>query len=212
MTSDLTSAVANLQFLKTAFVLASWAGSALAGSIKLQASDMAGQIWTDIDGTTVAFTEAGSQPYNIANLGYPKLRAVFTNAFAQIVHLTAHADVAGSLNNTYFLINSTTSAYYVWFNVNGAGTDPAVPGRDGVEVDLATGANAAAVAAAIKTALDAVLGTPFTVTRSLAVLTITCVVGGNASPASDGAVPTGFTISTTGSDGQMLITISAKES
>lgn len=74
--------------------------------------------------------------------------------------VTAVADSSGSLNDTYFDLNLigydfAEDQYYVWFNVNSLGTDPAVSGKTGIEVPLATDASAATVAAAIKTAVDA---------------------------------------------------------
>lgn len=70
--------------------------------------------------------------------------------------ITCVADVAGSLNNKYFLIKSAAdvTSYYVWMNVNAAGVDPA-PGGTGIEVVLATNASASAVATAVAAALDA---------------------------------------------------------
>jgi hypothetical protein len=61
-------------------------------------------------------------------------------------------------SNQFFLINSSADArsYYVWFNKDGAGTDPEVPGLDaGVEVAITTGQTAAQVAAAVAAALSA---------------------------------------------------------
>lgn len=79
----------------------------------------------------------------------------------QLDRITAVADSAGSLNDTYFLVSVPTDAdvaddYYVWYNVNSAGTDPALAGKTGIEVALATGATAIQVASATATAIDAV--------------------------------------------------------
>lgn len=53
-------------------------------------------------------------------------------------------DVSGSLNNKYFEIYSAgdATAYYVWLNVGGAGTDPAIGGKTGIEVAVSTNATA----------------------------------------------------------------------
>lgn len=69
--------------------------------------------------------------------------------------VTTVADVAGSLNNKYFTLHSAANAtsYYVWYNVNGAGVDPA-PGGTGIMVAIPTGASATAVALATATAVD----------------------------------------------------------
>lgn len=62
-----------------------------------------------------------------------------------------------SLNNKYFYINSANNVvqYYVWYNVNGAGVDPLVPGKTGVMVAISTGSTSQIVAQATKTSLDA---------------------------------------------------------
>jgi hypothetical protein len=70
------------------------------------------------------------------------------------------ADVSSSLNNTYFDLNSTDSSFsevkhYVWFNVASAGTDPAISGKTGIEVAIAANDSAITIAAAVKTAVDA---------------------------------------------------------
>ncbi len=115
--------------------------------------------------------------------------------------ITTVADVAGSLNNTYMNIYSANDAihYVPWFNVNGAGTDPLLPGTFSIEIDLSTGDNATAVAAALSAGLS---GTFDFSSSSLSnvVTAINATSGqpayGPSTPASDGAVPTHFTIST----------------
>ena len=91
-------------------------------------------------------------PYQAA--GSP---AVTTQPTPEIVDITLAADVAGSRNNTYFTFNSAGDlyGYYVWFNINSAGTDPAVSGRTGIEVAGATGATAATLATATIAAINA---------------------------------------------------------
>jgi hypothetical protein len=61
------------------------------------------------------------------------------------------------LNNTYWLINSAANAsqYYVWYNVNGGGTDPALAGKTGLMVAISTTSTAAQVASLTKIVLDA---------------------------------------------------------
>jgi hypothetical protein len=74
--------------------------------------------------------------------------------------ITALADSGGSLDATYFEIDTLDSAgadvlNYVWFDVDGVSIDPAPAGRTGIEVDIATGDTAAVVALALQTALEA---------------------------------------------------------
>ena len=74
--------------------------------------------------------------------------------------VTAVADVADSLNNKWFELNAvgtdyeTVTLYYVWFNT-GAGVDPAISGRTGIEVAINTGDNANSVALAMSTVINA---------------------------------------------------------
>jgi hypothetical protein len=58
----------------------------------------------------------------------------------EVRHVTFTADVAGSLNNTYFTLYSENdeSLYHVWYNVSGSGVDPAPPNSCGIEIPIAT--------------------------------------------------------------------------
>jgi hypothetical protein len=53
---------------------------------------------------------------------------------AQITNITP--TVATSLAGKYFTFNTVSTAYYVWFKVDGTGTDPAVAARTGILVNL----------------------------------------------------------------------------
>jgi len=64
------------------------------------------------------------------------------------------ADVASSLNDTYFEFSSLTVNYYVWYNVNSAGTDPALAGKTGIEVAIAENATVAVIIAASILAIE----------------------------------------------------------
>lgn len=98
--------------------------------------------------------------------------------------ITTVADVAGSLNNKYFFItgfNTTFQSvdnFYVWFNVSSTGTDPMIPNRMGIEVDISTGATANAVATALATALNS---SDFSAPAPVAnVVSVTVLVAGSA--------------------------------
>jgi hypothetical protein len=126
--------------------------------------------------------------------------AFATAAVKQIDTVTTTADVSGSLNSTDWYINSegNVTQYYVWYNVNGAGVDPAVGGKTGIPVALATNAPAATVATATKAALDGVGGTPWVTTIGPSnKLTITWSTAGAVTPATNGAAPTTFTFAQT---------------
>ncbi len=78
-----------------------------------------------------------------------------TGGTPEITTIVCGADTSGSLNNKVFFINSPTTKYAVWLNVNSAGTDPSIPGFTSVSVALATGAVSTAVADAVAAALNA---------------------------------------------------------
>ncbi len=71
--------------------------------------------------------------------------------------MTCAADVTGSKNSTYwtFYTAGNLRGYYVWYNINAAGVDPAVTGLTGIEVAGATSASAATLATATIAAIIA---------------------------------------------------------
>ncbi len=121
------------------------------------------------------------------------------------------ADSSGSLNNTYFLLNDQQgNKYYVWFNINSAGTDPMVAGRTGVQVTGATGATAATLGTAAKALIIALnSGLSFSATGT-STLTITNLVAGPFVPAKDSSVPTGFTFAVTAGEGSSLVPVNLR--
>jgi hypothetical protein len=114
----------------------------------------------------------------------------------EVSKVTTVADVAGSLNDTYFLLDTTTTDYYVWYDVSAGGTDPLIAGRTGIAVAISTGDTAAAVATATAAAVGAV-SAKFTAGAVGAVVTITDKQTGDVPDTTDGAVPTGFSFATT---------------
>lgn len=102
------------------------------------------------------------------------------------------ADVASSLNNTYFTLHSAAdaTAYYVWYNVGGAGVDPA-PGGTGIMVAIAANASALTVAAATAAAVDA--SADFVAATDQSKVIVTNAAVGTATDAADTG-STGFTI------------------
>ncbi len=111
------------------------------------------------------------------------------------------ADISGSLNDKYFLLNSANDAteYYVWYNVAAGGTDPALAGKTGIEVAISTNANANAVATATQAAINADAGADFTATDLSGTVTITNDTGGATTSIADAVSPngTGFTFAVT---------------
>ena len=73
--------------------------------------------------------------------------------------ITCVADVSSSLNSTWIGFEASDAVkHYAWFNVGGAGVDPAIAGRTGVAVAIAVNATAATVATALAAAIDGLGG------------------------------------------------------
>lgn len=165
--------------------------------------------WSDIPNQTSNITSGTSAILTIANMSYRWIRAVWTATGTGIQTIGTVADVAGSLNSKYFLLNSANAGtgYYVWMNVNGAGVDPLIAGRTGVPIVLATNANAATVGTAIASAIDALANFIATGTTTV---TVTNSASGPFTPMSDGAPPTGFTFAVTGGgSGAITVNVNA---
>jgi hypothetical protein len=62
-----------------------------------------------------------------------------------------------SLNNKYFYANSANNAiqYYIWYNVDTLGTDPAIGGKTGIEVAISGNAQASTIATLTAIAMNA---------------------------------------------------------
>lgn len=107
------------------------------------------------------------------------------------------ADVSGSLQSTYFFLYSADGTKsYVWINLGGAGVDPTPAGFTAIAVTESLNATAAAIATAVKTAIDA--HADFTATVSGSVVTVTDVTAGYAPLSHDPSTAgTGFAFSVT---------------
>lgn len=198
----------------------------IAGALKLQGSNdlvLAGAgtpvNWTDINGATVTISSATSSFVNgasnpIFQLSYMWIRSVWTPTSVGTQTVTTVADVSGSLNSTYFLLEDAGGAhkYYVWFNINSAGVDPLIAGRTAVPITGATNVSANTLATSIGSAVAALNGTnSFTTGVSTNVVTITNKVVGQFTPATDGAAPTGFAFATTADVGTILAQLHLNE-
>jgi len=111
--------------------------------------------------------------------------------------VTAVADVALSLEDTYFLFEATNFAgtiteYYVWYN-GGTGTDPLVAGKTAVPVVYTSGASATTIASLTQAALNAL--TTIESATSGAKFSIKQLAMGAVTAAVDSGAPndTGFT-------------------
>ncbi len=130
-------------------------------------------------------------------------------AGAQTIALAA--DVAGSLNSTYFtLFDEQGNGYYVWFNINSAGVDPAVAGKTGIQVAGATGATAATLGAAAKPLIAAAnSGKSFSVAGT-STLTVTNLIKGPFTPAADGTAATSFVFTVTAGAGTPITPVNLR--
>jgi hypothetical protein len=113
-----------------------------------------------------------------------------TRSGAKLAEITRATCIAGSLINTgdYWLINSAGNAteYYVWYNVNGGGGDPALPGKTGIQVAISGTDTNLQVANATAAALNAVSGNPFSAVVSANKVTITTTGFAETTDATEG--------------------------
>lgn len=160
----------------------------------------------------------GTQTFNIVTAGSYTLSVKSTLPYSppgsaqssppspESTNVTFVADSSGSLNSTYFTFNGDGDVhqYYVWFNINSAGVDPAPTGRTGIEVDGATNATAATLATAAIAAVAASSAATY-VTASAGAsghMILTNKGYGTATDAANGTASPGFSYSVTqGSDG-----------
>jgi hypothetical protein len=123
--------------------------------------------------------------------------AVTANPVQNVDNIATVADVAGSLNSTFWKWNSTGNlqGFYVWYNINSAGVDPAPAGLTGIQVTGATGATANTLAASTRTAIaaNAAAASYVNVTGATNNIILTQINSGALTTASDGTAATGFT-------------------
>lgn len=201
-TINLTGSAYDVGQVVSASFHAYYDDATIAGTLKLQASNQTSYRreiytpteWVDIPNATVNTTAGSSGLITISSMAYSYIRAVFTVTSTGVQTIAVVADVSGSLNNKYFFINTASNAiaYYVWFNVDSGGVDPAIPGKTGVQVNISANDSAATVGTALQVALDALAGFVATGTTTV---TVTNASAGGFTPASDNN--TGFTFSVT---------------
>jgi phage tail sheath gpL-like len=135
----------------------------------------------------------GRQIFSVVPINGPT-GAIFNitpqSGLAEITTILCEADVSGSLNNKYWLLSSPTTDYYIWYNVNSGGTDPTIAGKTGIEVAVATDADADTVAAATQVAIDA--EDDFGATVTDATVTVTNADDGEVTHATDGNTNWGY--------------------
>lgn len=120
----------------------------------------------------------------------------------QVTSVTTVADIADSLNGTYWLIStadSTQTQYYVWYKTSGGtSTNPMVANSTGIEVFVNTGDSADDVATKTAATLNNYFVSNFTTTVATDVMTITNTVPGSTTAPSAGTSGFTVTVTTTG--------------
>lgn len=122
--------------------------------------------------------------------------------------VSAQSDVAGSLNNKYFFIYEGRSdrKFHVWYNVNGAGVDPAPSNSTGIEIAINTNDAASIVAYATELVLNSTdYKEYFTAKRAGTILYIGANKSGVTTDSLD--VDTGFTILNQQGTSQLVQTV-----
>jgi len=123
------------------------------------------------------------------------------NGDTEITDITCK-DAADLPGGAYFTLNSPTTGYYVWYNIDGDSTDPAVDNRTGIEVSVTSipADDASKVAANTASAINKIVGLGATNENEKVI--VTNAGTGEVEHAADGANPTDFTIvDTPGTDG-----------
>ncbi len=220
MTGNLTSAVTSIQYLDNVGVQFNFTGTPT-GSFAVQVSadydqDQYGNVvnagnWISLSlsPSPSAAGSASSIYIDMTQLSAPWIRSTYTSTATGVQTITTVADVAGSLNSKYFLLNSANGGtnYYVWINVASGGVDPMVAGRTGVPVAISTSDTANTIATAVASAIDA-LATFVAPAPGANVITVTNSASGPFTPASD--FNTGFTFAVTVGNGTLNSFITAK--
>ncbi len=128
--------------------------------------------------------------------------AVTAQPVQEVQTITVTGDTAGSLNSTFWTFRSAgdLQGFYVWYNINSAGVDPAPTGLTGIQVAAATGANSTTIGAATRAAIIASTGVNgaaqyFTVTGATSGVILTSIPPGSMTAAADGTAATSFAFS-----------------
>lgn len=148
---------------------------------------------------SLTFTGIDFESVHIANTGTGAASSPYISGVPDMGIGVESAGVTTVTNvgaGEYFNISSPSTAYKIWFKVGASGSAPGGGGTK-IEVDIAAAASNTTVAAAVKTALDAISGTPFSTSRASNVLTVTNSLTGAATDASNGTITSGFSVSVT---------------
>jgi len=127
---------------------------------------------------------------------------ISSNSRAEITEITCVAG-ANIKHGDYLFLNTTASNsnYYIWFyNTSSPGASPSLTGRLPIQINYNPSSSNISIASSIETAINAIVGNPFTVIRNNDVLTITNNVVGEVVDADNGTSKMGVNVSTQGRD------------
>jgi len=126
---------------------------------------------------------------NIA-IGYQTYGGTSITVAYESTRVSCVADVSGSLAGKYFSFSSTTTTYWLWYQVSGSGTAPTPDaGQTLVQCNLTTNDTAISVATKTITAIQGISGTPvyaYPLTGSVYVYIVNKLAG-NVTDAANGA-------------------------
>lgn len=145
----------------------------------------------NVIGTGTNFPASVLPGYSIRLTGTTQWYEIAQVTSIQVVSIVVKADSSGSLQSTYFNLNTTTQLYSFWFNVSGVGgAQPSgTPGLP-VQINITENGSATANATAIAAALS---NYGFVVSQAANTLTVTSVVAGPVSPVATPGT-SGFTV------------------
>lgn len=131
--------------------------------------------------------------------------AVPADLTAQVSTVNLASLTPAGLANKYFLISSPTVDYYVWFNLDAGGVDPAVASRTAIAVAVSTGDTATQMATAASAAIDALAA--FVSTAGTTIITITNAVSGAAGATAAGNSGAVATVTVTGANSAIPVAV-----
>lgn len=131
----------------------------------------------------------------------------YRNTIAHSTMVEFNADVLSNLNNRYFDLYSSRDKerYYVWYNVAGLGTDPAIADAIGIEVQIQANDPATVVAIATELNVKLVADRNFDLQRTDKCIEFTNVELGPSTGATD--VDTGFTFTTKDAGAETVVKV-----
>lgn len=160
-----------------------------------------------------AYSTGGSPETKEFSTAAGYIRVKYQNQTPNSGTITTLGNTANALQNKYFLADGADGInYYFWMDSDGTGTDPMVPGRTGIQVDLQNGDFAADVATNIGNAFTNLASDTFVVDsvtdNVVAFSQVTTIDPGGIQDSV--AAPTGFAFTYVGATGSVSAYLSAK--